>query len=736
MIRENAGTVPAASDERSPRPGRRPFTYLDTPGSKIRRGILPSDKLATLATLATFAMLFAMTVGTTIAVRSFISEKSADRFTAVVDTANTTVEAEVSRRLTELLAIEGLFNTQTSVDPADFDVFANLLKSRGSLVEALGFVRRVEEEDVEAFNRFMVSRGLTGYDLTRRGRADEYMAVEHIFPKNSGVVSLGEDLGRDRFFSAALVDAAGSFSPAAAGPFGATDPSSRDASVVILSPVYYKESGDPGVDDPERRLQGYALGVYQVEDLLGGALDSSDLDDVDFRIVDISKSTDGTEIFPEAGGDSSALWASGHRLDRVVKVGGQLWRFEYLGPSVFGLTALERQVWVIVLGAGLIITLVAGGSAYSLLVGRRVARSDLAVMTTQLSAILDSALEGILLVDPFGRIIWANQAFANALSLGDAHDLAGSDLVSVVDSQGADMEQKDQFLDFLRDVIRDPITTVTSEDVVVKTPEPHSYALNSVPVDDARREYAGRLWVFRDVTSERAAEEAKSTFVSMVSHELRTPLTSVIGFIDLAMDGAGEPVGEQTVKLLGTARSNAERLQRLVDDILDASRLENDALTLDMDNVEVCELSKDLAVGVQALFDEKDVSLELDLADDTDPAWADRGRMGQVIINLLTNALRYTASGGSVKLSTSQTDGYVVIAVSDSGAGIAPEHQERVFDKFYRVDSSRSRPAGSTGLGLSITKSLVERMGGTIRLESAVGEGSTFTVLMPLARAG
>ena len=413
-----------------------------------------------------------------------------------------------------------------------------------------------------------------------------------------------------------------------------------------------------------------------------------------------------------------------------------MWRFEYLGPSVFGLTALERQVWVIVLGAGLIITLVAGGSAYSLLVGRRVARSDLAVMTTQLSAILDSALEGILLVDPFGRIIWANQAFANALSLGDAHDLAGSDLVSVVDSQGADMEQKDQFLDFLRDVIRDPITTVTSEDVVVKTPEPHSYALNSVPVDDARREYAGRLWVFRDVTSERAAEEAKSTFVSMVSHELRTPLTSVIGFIDLAMDGAGEPVGEQTVKLLGTARSNAERLQRLVDDILDASRLENDALTLDMDNVEVCELSKDLAVGVQALFDEKDVSLELDLADDTDPAWADRGRMGQVIINLLTNALRYTASGGSVKLSTSQTDGYVVIAVSDSGAGIAPEHQERVFDKFYRVDSSRSRPAGSTGLGLSITKSLVERMGGTIRLESAVGEGSTFTVLMPLASAG
>ena len=735
MIRENAGPPPANSDERGARPGRRPFTYFDAPGSRIQRRLLPSDKLATLATLATFILLFAMTVGTTIAVRSFIAEKSADRFSIVVETANTTVEAEVSRRLTELLAIEGLFNTRSNVAPADFDAFASLLKSRGTLVEALGYVRRVEEEGVEDFNELMISRGLTGYDLTRRGRAEEYMVVEHIFPNDSGVVSLGEDLGRDVYFSAALVDAAGSFGPAAAGPFGATDPSSRDASVVIISPVYEKKSGDPRVDGPRGRLQGYALGVYQVEDLLGGALDSSDLDDVDFRIVDISKSTDGTEIFPEVGGDSSALWSSGHRLDRVVKVGGQLWRFEYLGPSVFGLTALERQVWVIVLGAGLIITLVAGGSAYSLLAGRRVARSDLAVMTTQLSAILDSALEGILLVDPYGRIIWANQAFANALRLGEAPDLAGRDLVSVVDTQGADIEQKDQFLNFLREVIKDPFTTVTREDVVVETPEPHSYALSSVPVDDTRREYAGRLWVFRDVTSERAAEEAKSNFVSMVSHELRTPLTSVLGFIDLAMDGAGEPVGEQTVKLLGTARSNAERLQRLVDDILDASRLENDALTLDMDDVEVCELSKDLALGVQALFDEKDVSLELDLEDDTSPVWADRGRMGQVIINLLTNALRYTASGGSVKLSAAQSDEHVEIAVSDTGAGIAPEHRERVFDKFYRIDSSRSRPAGSTGLGLSITKSLVERMGGTIRLESVVGEGSTFTVSMPLARA-
>ena len=158
MNRESAGPTPAIlanPDERAARPGRRPFTYLNAPGISVRRGGLPTDKLATIATLATFALLFAMTVGTTLAVRSFISEKSADRFGTVVRTANTTVEAEVSRRLTELIAIEGLFKTQSSVNSDDFDSFADLLESRESLVEALGFVRRVDKSDVEQFNELM-----------------------------------------------------------------------------------------------------------------------------------------------------------------------------------------------------------------------------------------------------------------------------------------------------------------------------------------------------------------------------------------------------------------------------------------------------------------------------------------------------------------------------------------------------------------------------------------------------
>ncbi|NQW16593.1 MAG: CHASE domain-containing protein [Chloroflexi bacterium] len=727
MFRDATGAGPVSRDSSDVQLPRRPFTYR---ASQFSTNALFSAKLATAAALASFALLLAMTVGTTFAVRSFISEKSADRFSNFVQTSNSEFEADVSRRLTELLAVEGLFKTSDDISQAEFEVFAGLLKNKGGPVEALGFVRRITPVEVDAFNQAMRKRGLVGFDLTRRGGAPEYTVIEQLFPRNSGVVSLGEDLGRDSFFTDALTAAEESLLPVAVGPFESSDPNQSDASLVILSPVIRQIADEVSGSTLVRTLEGFALGVYQAKELLGGATVSQEFGDIDFRIVDVSKGARGTEIFPEAGGDSSHDWSGGQRLHREVEVGGQLWDFQYSGPHDFDLTPLEREVWIIVMVAGLVITLVAGGSTYSLIAGRRAARSDLEIVTTQLSAILDSALEGILLVDQRGRVIWANQAFANMMELGEASELAGEDVANRLETNGPDIEHRDRFIEFIREVVRDPESTVASEDVTINTPEPHSYSLSSVPVEDERGLHAGRLWVFRDVTSERAADEAKSTFVSMVSHELRTPLTSVMGFIDLAMDGAGDPVGEKTIKLLGTARSNAERLQRLVDDILDVSRLESDALRLDMDSVNVVELATDLADGVNALFVERDVKLTVEVGDEVPMIWADRGRMGQVIINLLTNALRYTSSGGDVNLRITHDSGAVAIAVIDTGLGIAPEHTGRVFEKFFRIDSKRSRPAGSTGLGLAITKSLVERMSGMITLESEIGEGSTFTVRM------
>ena len=207
MFRDTAGARPVSKDKRDRsevRLPRRPFTYR---AAELTTSTLFSAKLATVATLATFALLLAMTVGTTLTIRTFITEKSTDRFANFVQTANSNFEADVSRRLIELLAVEGLFKTSDKISQSEFEVFAGLLESKGGPVEALGFVRRITPSEVDDFNKTMQSRGLAGFDLTRRGEASEYTVIEQLFPRNSRVVSLGEDLGRDSFFSDALDEA-------------------------------------------------------------------------------------------------------------------------------------------------------------------------------------------------------------------------------------------------------------------------------------------------------------------------------------------------------------------------------------------------------------------------------------------------------------------------------------------------------------------------------------------------
>ncbi len=134
-------------------------------------------------------------------------------------------------------------------------------------------------------------------------------------------------------------------------------------------------------------------------------------------------------------------------------------------------------------------------------------------------------------------------------------------------------------------------------------------------------------------------------------------------------------------------------------------------------------------------FEQHELNVSLEIPDSLPPMWADKGRMAQVLTNLLTNALKYTPAGGSVTVSARQTARGIELSVVDTGVGVRLEHQGRIFEKFVRLDPDRSRPAGSTGLGLAITKSLVELMGGSIRMESELGSGSTFTVELPVASA-
>lgn len=226
-------------------------------------------------------------------------------------------------------------------------------------------------------------------------------------------------------------------------------------------------------------------------------------------------------------------------------------------------------------------------------------------------------------------------------------------------------------------------------------------------------------------------EQHRREFIADVSHELRTPLSTLQGYMEGLMDGVVAP-SEETWTLL---YAETERMQRLVEDLQQLSSAEAGQLTLLPERISAAEILDTATESMLPLFTEKGVELEKAVAEDLPHITADRDRAVQVLTNLLNNALRYTPTGGRVTVEVENRSGEVLFHVRDTGTGISAEHLPHVFERFYRVDKSRSREGGGSGVGLAISRALVEAMGGRIQAESAgLGKGTTFSFTLPAAR--
>jgi histidine kinase len=251
------------------------------------------------------------------------------------------------------------------------------------------------------------------------------------------------------------------------------------------------------------------------------------------------------------------------------------------------------------------------------------------------------------------------------------------------------------------------------------------------PVEGDLDELAQLALSFNQMAARLEQTEAlRRQLIGDVSHELRTPLTTIKGTIEGLLDGV-LPADEETLQQL---YREADRLDRLVNDLQELSRVEAGAYTLKPQPIQVSTLVEAARLRLDRQFEDKGVTLEIDLHAGLPQVLADEDRTTQVLLNLAGNALQYTPSGGRVEITARRHGEDVRIAVSDTGAGLSPEHLQRVFDRFYRVDRSRSRAGGGSGIGLPIARHLVEAQGGRIWAESpGLGKGSTFTFTLPAA---
>jgi signal transduction histidine kinase len=231
-----------------------------------------------------------------------------------------------------------------------------------------------------------------------------------------------------------------------------------------------------------------------------------------------------------------------------------------------------------------------------------------------------------------------------------------------------------------------------------------------------------------DLTPIRRLETVRRDFVANVSHELKTPLTVIVGFAETLADH--EPPELQRRQFVEAIRSNAQRMQRLVDDLLDLSRIESGVWQPRVATLDVHALAGEAAAAIVETAQQKGVAVLTEVGDDATVLHADPVAVRQVLSNLTENAARYTAAG-SITVFARRDGGRVAIGVRDTGVGIAPDHLPRVFERFYRADPARARDAGGTGLGLAIVKHLVESHGGRVAATSTPGNGTTVTAWFP-----
>jgi two-component system phosphate regulon sensor histidine kinase PhoR len=236
-----------------------------------------------------------------------------------------------------------------------------------------------------------------------------------------------------------------------------------------------------------------------------------------------------------------------------------------------------------------------------------------------------------------------------------------------------------------------------------------------------------------DRSEARAAEQMRVDFVANASHELRTPLSTLIGYTETLRERTSELDGDTQERFLSIVHDEARRMQRVVEDLISLSRIEAEKFTTPTEAVDLEQLIEVSVESARRMAEERQSELVTSIAPDLPPIAADASQILQVLDNLITNALRYGEPSTPVSVSAMLEDEMVHVSVTDQGEGIEPEHVKRLTERFYRVDTSRSRSLGGTGLGLSIVKHIVERHRGRLTIESKVGRGTTAHVLLPVA---
>ena len=345
---------------------------------------------------------------------------------------------------------------------------------------------------------------------------------------------------------------------------------------------------------------------------------------------------------------------------------------------------------------------------------------ELEAERVRMAAILSGMVEGVLVVDPHGRLQLVNDAARQMLNVDP--NLIGRHYVEAIRHPGVVQHLGSALKGERPHPIEVPLET--------RSGTTHTTRIFRAQATPASAASAGAVLVLHDISDLRRTDRVRRDFVANVSHELRTPLTAVRGYVEALMDDSIDAAERRT--FLSVIDRHTRRMERLVRDLLRLARLDAQQETVDAQPLDVSSLFRAVVVDLSERIERQQIEIAIDVAADAARVEVDPTKMHDAVRNLLENAVNYSPAGGRIELRAHTVDGRVLLTVADHGPGVPEADLPRVFERFYRVDQSRTRDQGGTGLGLSIVRHLVELHGGRVRAENRPdGTGAVFTISLP-----
>jgi PAS domain S-box-containing protein len=343
----------------------------------------------------------------------------------------------------------------------------------------------------------------------------------------------------------------------------------------------------------------------------------------------------------------------------------------------------------------------------------------------KMTAIVNSIAEGLILVDSNNRILHINPAAERLLDL--SQDSIDKDITGLI--------HNDELIQIEQTPSKNENANFVSEITLIHHDEKLVLRTIASPFLDENGQTLGTVYLFDDITREKEIDQMKSDFISLVSHELRTPLTSIIGFVSFILDGKAGTINDKQRNSLTRVQRQSKRLAALINDLLDISRIESGRIQMEQAPISILDIATQRIEEIRPQADEKSIQLKLIAPESVSQILGDEARMGQVFTNLIGNAIKFTPNNGEVSVKVEADGNLLHVEVIDTGPGIPPEERQKIFDKFYQLSDISTRQQGGSGLGLSISKSIVEAHGGKLWIDDGnQGRGSNFQFVLPLVR--